>query len=185
MSLKKLDFLNREQLQVIHKLGQKRNANRILKELSPYLSSFREEYSTIYYLSALGREYVDSKKVRRKNQFVNHTIMRNNFYIFSDCPKEWKHEMRLKDGQESIVCDAWFKQEGHFHILEVDSTQTMKENKGKALIYHSMYQRGVIKKTLGYFPVVIWLTTSEMRREQLKELCKDFPSIVYTSQDIN
>ena len=44
LSLKKLDFLNRDQLSTIHRLGKVRNTNGILRDLSPYLSNFREEY---------------------------------------------------------------------------------------------------------------------------------------------
>jgi hypothetical protein len=36
---------------------------------------------------------------------------------------------------------------------------------------------------LGYFPLLIWVTTTEFRRKQLKELCP-FPCEVYTLDDI-
>lgn len=184
LSLKRLAYLNRDQLQKIHGLGKVRNTNRILYSLSPYLSSFREEYSTIYYLNKLGREYVNSTKVRKKNNFVNHIIMRNDFYIFMGFPHEWKNEMKMKDGQFSVICDAWFKSNGHFNCLEVDLTQKMKENKAKILQYKGLYKNGAIEKHLGHFPTLVWLTTTELRREQLKELCKDIPSVIYTINDI-
>jgi Replication-relaxation len=182
--LKKLDFLNRDQLRKIHRLGKVRNANRILKELSPYLSSFREEYSTIYYLNKEGREYVNCQKVRRKNNFVNHAIMRNDFYIFAGFPREWTNETRVKDDKYSVICDAWFKWNGKYHFLEVDSTQKMKENREKVKQYFGLFSNGAIQEHLGYFPTLVWLTTTELRRKQLKELCKDFPCVVYTVDDI-
>ncbi|WP_236036620.1 replication-relaxation family protein [Heyndrickxia oleronia] len=184
LSLKKLDFLNRDQLQTIHKLGKVRNTNRILKELSPYLESFREEYSTIYYLNSEGRIYVNSNKIRRKNPFVNHVIMRNNFYIFLKCPVEWFNEMKISDGSTTIITDTWFKKGGKYHFLEVDSLQKMKENRVKIKNYIALYRSGHLEKHLGYFPTLIWLTTTELRKKKLKELCKEIPSLVYTIDDI-
>jgi hypothetical protein len=184
LSLKKLGFLNRDQLIKIHRLGKVRNANRILKDLSPYLSSYREEYSTIYYLNKEGREYVNSTKVRKKNNFVNHIIMRNDYYIYSGCPHERKNEMKIRDNKNSIICDSWFKKDGRFNCLEVDLTQKMKENRAKITQYINLFQNGAIEKHLGHFPTLIWITTTELRRKQLRELCKDLPCEVYTIDDI-
>lgn len=185
LSLKKLDFLNREQLQKIHRLGTKRNANRILKDLSPFLSNFREDdSSSIYYLNSEGREYVNSQKERKKNKFVGHVVMRNDFYIYTGYPHEWKNEMRLKDGEYTVICDAWFKKDGLYRILEVDSTQKMKVNRSKIEQYKGLFKNGAIREYLGYFPKIIWLTTTELRRKQLKELCVGLPCEIFTIQDI-
>lgn len=184
LSLKKLDFLNRDQLSKMHKLGNVRNTNRVLKELSPYLFNFRGQYSTIYYLNKEGREYVNSQKVRKKNSFVNHVVMRNDFYIYMGYPAEWKNEMRIKDSKHSVVCDAWFKKNGMFHYLEVDSIQKMKENKSKIKQYRGFFQQGELANHFGYVPKLIWLTNSELRRKQLMDLCNDFPCSVYTIEDI-
>lgn len=182
--MKKLDYLNREQLQVIHRLGKKRNSNRILKELSPYLSSYREEYSTIYYLNRDGREYVNSEKIRKKTNFVQHVIMRNDFYIHAGFPYDWKNEMKLTDGEYTVVCDAWFKSNGKYHILEVDYTQTMKENRNKIEKYRGLYENGAMEEHLGYFPLLLWVTTTALRKKKLVELCKDLPYAIYTVNDI-
>jgi hypothetical protein len=184
LSLKKLDFLNREQLSKIHRLGKKRNTNRLLKELSPYLSSYREEFSTIYYLNKDGREYVSSEKIRKKNNFVNHVLMRNDFYIYVGFPSEWKNEMKLSDGDFTVICDAWFKINGKYHILEVDHTQTMKENRNKIQKYRGLFENGIVKEHLGYLPLLIWLTTTELRKKKLVEVCKGLPYEVYTTNDI-
>lgn len=184
LSLKKLDFLNRDQISTIHRLGTKRNTNRILKELSPFLSSFREENSTIYFLNKDGREYVNSKKERKKNKFVNHVLMRNDFYIFAGYPHEWKNEMKIRDDKFTVVCDAWFKSNGKYHFLEVDSLQKMKANRAKITQYKGLFENGAITEHLGYFPLLIWLTTSEFRKRQLIELCEGLPSRVYTINDI-
>jgi hypothetical protein len=183
--LKKLDYLNRDQLAKIHRLGKVRNTNRILKELSPYLSSFREEYSTIYYLNKEGRAYVNSQKIRKKNSLVNHVIMRNDFYIYSGYPHDWQNEIRVKDDDYTIICDAYFKRHGRYHFLEVDSFQKMSENKKKVERYAGLMKNGAVEKQLGYFPQLLWLTTTELRRKQLTELCKTIPNTaVFTIDDI-
>lgn len=184
MSLKRLDYLNRSQLQRLHNLGKTRNANRVLSELSPLLSSFREGYESIYFLNSLGRDYVNAKKVLRKTQFVNHVIMRNEFYLYSKRPHEWRVELKVKDGISSVVCDAWFKVNGRFHFLEVDSTQKMSENRDKIKSYLDMYQRGTLHNHFKYFPTLIWLTSTDLRKKQLQELCKELPCKVFTMSDI-
>lgn len=184
LSLKKLDFLSREQLQRLHRLGKVRNANRVLRSLSEYLSSYREEYSTIYYLNATGREYVGSDKVRRKNQFVNHILMRNEFYLFAGCPTEWKNEMKVSDTNYTVICDAWFSVKGRYHFLEIDSTQKMKENREKINQYKGLFNNKFLEEHLGYFPQILWVTTTELRRKQLMEHCEPMPCVVYTLNDI-
>jgi hypothetical protein len=184
LSLKKLDFLNRDQLGTIHRLGTKRNTNRILKELSPFLSSFREEHSTIYFLNKDGREYVNSQKERKKNKFVNHVLMRNDFYIYAGYPHDWKNEMKIRDDKFTVICDAWFKSKGKYHFLEVDSLQKMKANRAKIVQYKGLLENRAITDHFGYFPLLIWLTTSELRKRQLKELCEGLPTVVYTINDI-
>jgi hypothetical protein len=41
-----------------------------------------------------------------------------------------------------------------------------------------------LAEKLGHFPTLIWLTTTEMRRKQLSELCDSIPCIVFTNADI-
>lgn len=184
LSLRKLDFLTRDQLRKIHMLGEIRNTNRVLRGLSPYLSSFREEFTTVYYLNSLGREYVNSHKIRRKNCFVGHVLMRNDFYIFSGFPFEWRNEVKVSDDRFTIICDTWFKKNGKYHFLEVDYMQKMKENREKIKRYIGLFENRAVKNHLGYFPKLIWLTATEFRRKQLMELCKALPCEVYTIDDI-
>ena len=98
--------------------------------------------------------------------------MRNQFYVFTGCPKEWKNEIKLSDGKITKVCDSWFKANEYMHILEVDRLQNMNENANKIKAYSEMQAGGVIKKHLGYFPPLIWVTTTELRRKQLTRLCE-------------
>ncbi|WNL49464.1 hypothetical protein [Bacillus phage DZ1] len=174
LSLKKHGFLTRDQLGAIHKLGKIRNVNRILSDLSEYLQSFREGYDTVYYLNSNGKDYTQAKKAMRRTQYTYHTIMRNQFYIYAGQPKDWKVEIKLGDKKESKVCDAWFQMNGYYHILEVDNQQKMSENRNKLKAYSGMNERGAITKHFGYFPPIIWVTTTELRRKQLVKMCEEF-----------
>jgi hypothetical protein len=146
--------------------------------------NFRDGYQSIYYLSKLGKEYVQCQKIRKKGNKALHTVTRNEFWLFSGCPHEWKNEVKVSDGENTIIADAWFKKSIQWHFLEVDLTQPMKENRLKVDKYAKLHKNGAIAKKLGHFPLVVWLTTTELRRKQLTELCKPFPSIVYTLADI-
>jgi hypothetical protein len=184
LSLKKLDFLNREQLRHMHRLGQVRNCNRILKGLEPFIYHFREAYSNVYYLSKDGREYVGSKKVLKKNSFVGHTLMRNDFYVYSGLPTNWKNEMKISDGEYTLICDVLFRSNGKYQFLEVDNTQKMIENRKKIEQYKGLYANKKLEDHLKHFPTINWLTTTELRRKQLTDLCDGLPCKVYTITDI-
>ncbi|WP_409998262.1 replication-relaxation family protein, partial [Escherichia coli] len=67
-----------------------------------------------------GREYVDSRKVRKKRNFADHCIARNDFFIFAGRPVQWKNEIEISDGKDKVICDAMFKWKGHWTFLEVD-----------------------------------------------------------------
>src|SRR6478735_7233500 len=62
LSLKKLDFINRTQLQTLHDLGSDRNARKVMQNLGEYVHCFRDG-EKVYYLSKEGRERVDCSKV--------------------------------------------------------------------------------------------------------------------------
>jgi hypothetical protein len=92
--------------------------------------------------------------------------------------------MELNDGQYKVICDAWFKSNGKYHILEVDYTQTMKENRNKIDKYRGLYANKGMENKLGHLPPLLWLTTTELRKKKLAELCKGLPYGVFTINDI-
>lgn len=115
---------------------------------------------------------------------MQHVKMRNDFYIFMKFPTEWKNEIKFrdKDNKYSLVCDAWFKKNGQYQFLEVDRTQKMKENKSKIESYKGLYE--ALVNVYGYCPKLNWLTTTELRRKKLQELCIGLPCEIYTITDI-
>lgn len=184
LNLKKLDFLSRNQINKMHYLKSVRNTNRVLKEMQPYLSSFREGYDTVYYLNREGREMIGSEKVRKKTPQVRHFLMRNDFYIFVGQPAEWKQEIKITDGTTTVITDALYMKQGKYHFLEVDNEQMMVENRKKIDKYKAMQAAGVFQKQFGYFPKVIYLTTSEYRKKKLSGMLEGIPFEVYTHGDI-
>jgi hypothetical protein len=60
----------------------------------------------------------------------------------------------------------------------------MKENRNKIEKYKGLYEEGSVKEKLGYFPPLIWLTTTELRKKQLTTLCNGIPYVIYTINDI-
>lgn len=184
--LQRFDFLTRDQLCNYFKLGTTRNTNRVLRTISEYLVSFREGYQSIYYLSPKGKKYVDCDKVRKKGGHVKHTIMRNDFWLYSDCPNTWKNEIKVSDGSETVIVDAIYKDDwDRRHFIEIDNLQQMKENRNKIKRYKQLLENGHIEEKLGHFPTIIWVTTTEHRREQLKKESDGLPMVmVFTTNDI-
>lgn len=180
--LRKFDFLTRDQLNKCFKLGKVRNTNRVLKNLSNYLVSYREGNQSVYYLSKLGREYVECTKVRKKGNHVQHTVMRNEFWLFFKCPQDWKNEIKISNGANTVVTDSMFTRNGFQYFLEVDNIQKMKVNREKVQRYKNLMP-SLIQK-FGYNPTLIWLTTTELRRKQLEEACEGLKYQVYTMDDI-
>lgn len=180
--LKKFDFLTRDQLNRYFNLGTIRNTNRVLNDLSDYLMTVRDGYQTTYYLSRLGRDYVDCQKIRKKGGRVKHSILRNEFWLFYGCPKDWKNEVKVSNGKVSVIVDAVFTRNGFYHFLEVDNLQTMKENREKIKRYKSILESLV--KQFCYYPTLIWVTTTEHRRKQLEKACEGLKVKVYTVEDI-
>lgn len=178
--------MTRDQLNEYFRFGTIRHANRVLRDLSDYLMNIREGYQTIYYLSKKGRAYVDCEKVRKKGGHVQHIVMRNEMWLFSNQPKDWKNEVKVSDGHSTVITDAMFTDSwDRKHFLEVDSTQTMKENRNKVKRYVELLNNGLVEEKLGHFPTLVWLTTTEHRRNQLKKECEGLQAVmVFTITDI-
>ncbi len=181
LSLKKLGFLSRKQIQVLHDLGGDRNASRVMKGIEEYVSSFRDG-EKVYYLNKEGRERIGSKKIlKRSNQF-RHYIMRNDIYIAYECPKAWKQEVKMNvKGIVSIIADALFTDNGRYHIVEVDHEQKMSANRIKMQKYRKLMECNVFEKP----PKFIWYTTTEYRRKQLQKLCEGLDCNIFTVTDFH
>lgn len=183
LSLKRLDYLNRDQLQQIHDLKSNRNAQRVLKDMDHYLSAFRDDGQNIYYLNKEGRSQVNCDKVRKKLSTASHYIMRNDVYIHCGMPEGWQNEIRItsRAGKEKIVVvtDAHFVRNGKHYLVEIDHRQTMKKNRAKIDKYRRLTERNAFKG----MPRLIWVTTTPYRREMLLKLCDGLDVQVYLPSD--
>lgn len=187
LSLKKLDYLTRSQIQKIHNLKSDRNAQRVLKQMDEYLNVIRDG-ENIYYLNANGRELVGCNKVRKSTGNIHHFLMRNYVYIAYRYPSTWKNEIRIKSEgttkKDTIinVADAIFKQGDAYTIVEVDNTQKMRKNKLKIEKYRLLKDRGSFGMLA---PKFVWITTTEYKRTQLLELNqeKGLNAQIYTMKD--
>lgn len=148
----------------------------MLQNMEEYLSSFRDG-EKVYYLNQEGRERIDSQKVRKKTIQARHYLMRNEVYITYRQPASWKNEVKfgIKD-VATVVADALFKQNDLYHAVEVDHMQKMSKNRTKVERYRKIYERAPFR--------LIWITTTEYRRRQLKKLCKGLDVEVFTATDL-
>ena len=179
LSLKKLNYLSRSQLQTLHNLKSDRNASKVLKSMEKYINSFRDG-ENIYYLNKEGRERVNSQKVLKKTIQARHYIMRNSIYIAFNSPSDWKNEMKLQVPKKvKVIADALFTVDKRYHIVEVDHTQKMTKNKGKMERYRKLMELKAFDKE----PKFIWITTTELRRKQLLELCEGLDVQVFTARE--
>jgi hypothetical protein len=172
-SLNKLGFMTRSQIQRLHNLGSDRNACRVLANMKEYLNSFRLE-ENVFYLNKKGREMVGStKKVTRTAQ-VRHILMRNELYLYYGCPKAWNVEKEvLINGKAYIKPDVIFMIDDRLYFAEIDHTQTMSNNKRKIEKYAELKELGAFQRQYGYFPLLIWLTTNDTKRQLLQKACDD------------
>lgn len=177
--LKKCDYLTREQLQRMMNLGQIRNAQRILSDLSEYVSSFNDDKKKVYYLNAAGRERVQAEKVRKKTAMITHYLMRNDLFISVGRPSTWKNEIKIgiPDSKVSIVADAAYIINKIHHFVEVDYKQTMTKNASKIKRYK---QLSTFNPQFG----LVWITTTPYRKKKLETLCEDLKVKVHLWDDI-
>lgn len=188
--LKRFDYLTIKQFRQLIDLGGERNAYRVIKQLEPYLSVFKDEGTNVYYLNKNGREYVNSKRKRTKLTTAQHYLIRNNLFIRLGKPYTWQNEVLLgyetenKKHDINVVADAHFTKHSipfpKDHIVEIDNTQKMKKNAIKIDKYRRLTERGVFKVR----PKLIWVTTSPYRQKALKELCDGMEAEVYLYSDL-
>lgn len=178
LSLKKQSYMTRKQLQTLHRLGGDRNANRVLKDMSEYLHSFKHGMENVYYLSKQGRERVNSKVIRKKTAQVEHFLLRNQLWIHLKCPVTWKNEVKIKAGDITIVCDAMFYKDKIPVFIEVDVSQPMTTNRSKI----EKYRR--LSEVSGQPFRLYWVTELDSRKPKLSDLMTGLQGRVYTLNEI-
>lgn len=184
LKLKKFDYITARQVQKLFD-WKPDNMYRILRQLSPYLNVFKDGMTNIYYLNAAGREVTQCQKVRKRLTTVMHYIMRNDLYIYLGQPETWKNEVRFrytgsgKRDKITIVADAYYTTD-RAHIIEIDYTQRMNQNKIKVEKYRRLIEKGAFKG----MPELVWVTTTTYRKKALLDLCEGLDTKVYLGSDL-
>lgn len=184
LSLRRFDYMNIRQFQILHDLKSDRNAYRIIKQLEPYMNHFVEGGRKVFYLNKNGREAINGDKIRKKTTTAKHYIMRNDLYIHLGKPENWRNEIRIKyesDKDKIInVADAHFKTDRHY-IVEIDNMQKMGKNRLKIDKYRRLVEKNVFKG----MPGLIWVTTTAYRQAAIRDLCDGLDVMVFLNTDIN
>jgi hypothetical protein len=179
LSLRKCDYLSREQIQRMHNLGKTRNAQRILGNMTKYLSFFTEDRKKVYYLNSAGREKVQAEKIRKKTAMIHHYLIRNDLFIQLGRPSSWKNEVKITipDSKISLVADAAYISNKLHRFVEIDCTQSMSKNREKIKRYQQL-------STFNPQFILVWVTTTIFRKKKLESLCSELKCRVYVWDDI-
>lgn len=175
-----------KQLHEILRIGTYRHTCRIIGQMEPYLHASRSRQKIVY-LNKEGRQLIGSEKEIKKSMLFDHMLLANEAYIYYDCPNDWKRECAIEIEQEDnfsfaiqvkglsvatkkkIIPDAVFKRDGFLHLVEIDNTRTMQDNRKKIEKYKEMW--GDIKKHFGMQPKLCIFTLSEKRRKEFEKMC--------------
>jgi Replication-relaxation len=196
-----LGMVKIKHLQKIHDLKSYRNACRIVShQLKPYIHETYFNREKVIYLNKEGREMIGSSKEVKKNSQIEHTLLRNEVYFYFGCPHDWKTEIKFEVAdrfnasgisfrgldvpKKRVVADAVFSRNGYLHIIEVDNTRTMTDNKKKIELYAEILPH--IRKKYDQAPVLYFFTTTTMRQMKLVEWikAKGIRNEVHTFDDI-
>jgi hypothetical protein len=185
LSLKRLDYLSRSQLQKLHQLGGERNARRVMTSLEGYVQSFRgDNGESIYYLTKAGRERVGAEKVRAKLSDATHYLMRNDAYLFFKA-SDWKNEMKFTiPSVVQVIPDSYFMHNMRRYFLEVDNLQSLTKNKEKLEKYRKLKATNLLQERLKYFPTLIWVTLTETRKKHLENWSEGLETKIYLWKEI-
>lgn len=173
LHLQKFKFMTRDQIRSVFELGTVRNANRVLNGMSEYLHRVQNGHQSVYYLSREGRQYVGCEEVVKKSGQIQHCTMRVDYWMYAGRPTDWINEVEGYNTKRTVEVrsDAKYSYGGIVHLVEIDHLQHMRENRAKIKKYAELIPGYAM--TLGHFPMLVWVTTTELRRKQLKEACVD------------
>jgi hypothetical protein len=187
MTIDRLYMAKIKHLQHIHDLGSYRNACRVVNELKPYIHEAFHAKEKVVYLNQEGRGLIDSEHEVKKTNSMEHTLLRNEVYIYHNCPRDWRNECTLeyedkpnrqvdyvvnglKPYKKKVICDALYNRNGYTYLVEVDNIRDMRDNRKKVESYAEIlpYIRGKLEGS----PVVCFYTTTQDRKKKLSALLK-------------
>lgn len=164
-------------LRGIHDLKSYRNACYVLKKIEPYVNTTFFNKEKVFYLNKQGLSFIDSDKQQVKKSNLEHTLLRNEAYMYLNCPLDWKNECVLEYEvmqpnnlgivikgmnvvtKSKMVADAVYKRNGYTHIVEIDNTRHMQDNHKKIKSYTDCF------KSLDTPRLQIFTTTVDRKRK--------------------
>lgn len=182
----KLEFATIRQLQRLHDLKSYDNAYRVMRALENegLVLSEKREFK-IYYLSKDGKTVIGSEKDFPPKRLMEHTLMRNDFYIYLGCPPSWRVESPIKTTTFELIPDATYDDpQGVPVYVEIDNNTVMRENRKKISQYQAINPS--FKQRFKRDIYVIFYTSTENRKKLLESYAKNKINIkVYSIFDIN
>lgn len=173
MTIDTLGMCKIKHLQQIHDLKSYRNACRVVKQLSPYLHEVFHAKEKVVYLNKEGRDLIGSKKERKANTLIEHTLLANEAYLHFNCPLDWKREYVLEEKPKSsikglhigglklaskkVIADAAFTRNDYLYLIEIDNTRKMIDNRKKIKTYLEMLRPS--------HKLIIFTTTEDRKRK--------------------
>ncbi|PLR84676.1 hypothetical protein CVD25_01175 [Bacillus canaveralius] len=126
-----------------------------------------------------------------------HSLLRNEVYLHFECPRDWKIEHAIEVEQKSlttfqvqvqglkqnnrrkVIADAAFNRNGYLHLIEVDNSRDMKDNRKKVDMY-----REILPSIQDGVPILFFFTTTEDRKRKLGSWLKGIRHQVKTFAEI-
>jgi hypothetical protein len=197
-TIDRLGIVKIKHLQEIHQLNYRNTCRIISTQLRPFIHETYFQKEKVIYLNKKGREFIASEKEELKVSYQTlHSLMRNEVYIHFQCPYDWKSEYALLTSvkapssfvifgeglspinKKTVVCDAVFKRNGYFYLIEVDNERKMIDNKKKIDSY-----REVLPAYKEETPMLYFFTKTESRKRKLEEWLKGIRHEVMTFDEI-
>jgi hypothetical protein len=198
-TIDRLGIVKIKHLLEIHDLKSYSNTCRIIKtQLRPFIHETYFQKEKVMYLNQKGRELIASENDELKISMQTiHYLMRNEVYIYFNCPPDWKNEYTLEKKVDSfkgsgivfnglslsdkkkVVPDAVFTRNGYQYLIEVDNTQDMRVNKKKIEAY-----KEIIPHLKTGTPILYFFTTTENRKRKLEDWLKGIRHEVMTFDEI-
>ncbi|MGM9925211.1 MAG: hypothetical protein ACI35R_13280 [Bacillus sp. (in: firmicutes)] len=152
-TIDRLGMATIKHLRGMHDLKSYRNACFALKKLEPYTSTTFFNKEKVYYLNKNGRALIGSDKEVKKTSNMEHTLLRNDAFLYLNCPIDWRTEAVLEyevqqpnsygiiikgvavATKSKMIADAVYTRNGYTHIVEIDNIRDMRDNRKKLQSY--------------------------------------------------
>ena len=194
-TIDRLGAVKIKHLLAIHNdLRSYRNACRVVRELEPFTNQIFYDREKVIYLNKEGRQLIGSTKEVKKSPVLEHTLLRNEVYLYFGCPIDWRTEHTIEKPQErysslqikvegvklkqkKVVADAVFTRNADTYLIEVDNTRNMSDNRKKIELY-----KEVMPSVQA--PILYFFTVSEIRKRKLEQWLKGVRAKVKTFGEV-